>query len=187
MTFTCLETKRSRPGPSLENTVDGATIISLIRPIWPWCKRRCEPVHFYDGRAHCSSLNGYVFLKFGIESVQSFGIVETWNCFTLLQVIDVDHTLGIPEKGSQHLSFRYDSICLLRSRFARWNPQFSYFYDGHETRHRAMRPSDRSGIYLLYSYFYCYPVTIVQIMIEHLKNVRLNYNNRKYICICAKA
>ena len=41
--------KKSRNGPNLENTVDGAAVCSLIRPIWPWRRRRCEPVRCHGG------------------------------------------------------------------------------------------------------------------------------------------
>ena len=47
--FFKLGTKRSRTGPNLENTVDGTAVRSLIWPIWPWRRRRCEPVRCHGG------------------------------------------------------------------------------------------------------------------------------------------
>ena len=90
--FIKFENKKNCTGPNLENMVDGAAIPSAIRPIWPWWWQRCEPVHSHGGRAFFLRQIGPVFLQFGVESAQWFGIVEPCDCFALFQVVDIDHT-----------------------------------------------------------------------------------------------
>ena len=59
--FQVWKQKKSRTGLNLENTVDGAAVSSAIRPIWPWRRQRCEPVHCHGGQALFPSPNGAVF------------------------------------------------------------------------------------------------------------------------------
>lgn len=51
-----------------ENTVDGAAVISPIRPIWPQWRGRYQQVRCHGGRV-------LFFLQNGVELAQKFDIV----------------------------------------------------------------------------------------------------------------
>ena len=61
VTFSSLETTKSRTGPNLENTVKGSAVCMAIWPIWPCLRRRCEPVRCHGGRARFLSQIGQFF------------------------------------------------------------------------------------------------------------------------------
>lgn len=108
-----LGNKSSRKELNLENTVYGAAVRGLIRPIRSWQLRQCAPVRNHGRRAISSSPNAVVFTitirRIGSKSI----IIGTSRSH--LQVVDVDYNQSIAKKQCQQLSGIWDNCCFLRT------------------------------------------------------------------------